>query len=568
MWGHLRESVQAHATNIVRDISDRLSTSEQDRNRNLQSSHKNAMKNVVTPNSIPQFTLPPLLTYDASEEELESGDGSNDSKKQDAHSQTQARMDDSLKPLTVYNKDQNCHSLSSKRSKNLQKLDQEQNQPGLALQHLLSTKSGFSTLTESPNTRRKESLFLSPSPSYHMTEIGSLPMSGSVDAIGISSSDSDLSRTVSPSSSPLIERLKQKRLFGRSALDSDSNSSCHSSPVQHRKISGKAFHDNSTCATENIVPTEQSAFTGKGIGKNESDGKTVKRSRSASNVFAKSTAARALYSTEVDHSKSPRIHIILTYLQTQQKLNVSILEGENFVDERLQGYLKVSLLPRSYGSFRSDLFPLSTSRIDIKERFSFDAVGIDDICHVSLEISCKEKSGGLRQSKKTLGAIVVPLSDYRLTDSNDIWLDLKPSELEDLPHIQLSLCYHAMLGFVTVEVIAVRNVPKGTLGRYQDCYVVLTEEPSVEKSSKKQTKISHRDKDPVFEESFIISMSNDQLVIMATLFVKDRVKGIWIPFGFVKLGDGVDNWSGQLQWSQALAREGQPVVYWHLLRAP
>lgn len=101
-----------------------------------------------------------------------------------------------------------------------------------------------------------------------------------------------------------------------------------------------------------------------------------------------------------------------------------------------------------------------------------------------------------------------------------------------------------------------------------DCYVVLNEEPPVEKSSKKQTKISHRDKDPVFEESFIISMSSDQLAIVATLFVKDRVKGVWLPYGVVKLGHGVDSWSGQLQWSQALAREGQPVVYWHLLKSP
>ena len=38
---------------------------------------------------------------------------------------------------------------------------------------------------------------------------------------------------------------------------------------------------------------------------------------------------------------------------------------------------------------------------------------------------------------------------------------------QEVPHIQLSLCYHAMLGFVTIEVIAVRNVPKGPLGRNQ-----------------------------------------------------------------------------------------------------
>ena len=32
--------------------------------------------------------------------------------------------------------------------------------------------------------------------------------------------------------------------------------------------------------------------------------------------------------------------------------------------------------------------------------------------------------------------------------------------------MQLSLCYDAMLGFVVAEVISVRNIPKGSLGRY------------------------------------------------------------------------------------------------------
>jgi len=46
-----------------------------------------------------------------------------------------------------------------------------QTQPGLTLQHLLQTKSGFSTLSESPTTKRKESLFLAGTPSHHLTEI-------------------------------------------------------------------------------------------------------------------------------------------------------------------------------------------------------------------------------------------------------------------------------------------------------------------------------------------------------------------------------------------------------------
>lgn len=61
-------------------------------------------------------------------------------------------------------------------------------------------------------------------------------------------------------------------------------------------------------------------------------------------------------------------------------------------------------------------------------------------------------------------------------------------------------------------------------------------------------------------------MPHDELVIVATLFCKDKVKGHWSSCGEVKLGQGVETWSGQAQWSQALDREGQPVTFWHLLR--
>ena len=100
-----------------------------------------------------------------------------------------------------------------------------------------------------------------------------------------------------------------------------------------------------------------------------------------------------------------------------------------------------------------------------------------------------------------------------------------------------------------------------------DCYVVLTEAKSSEGAAKKQTKISHRCKDPVFKQSFIFAMPNDQLVIVAALYVRDKIKGQWSNCGQVRLGHGVGDVSGVDQWTQALDKEGQPVTFWHFLRA-
>ena len=103
---------------------------------------------------------------------------------------------------------------------------------------------------------------------------------------------------------------------------------------------------------------------------------------------------------------------------------------------------------------------------------------------------------------------------------------------------------------------------------FLDSYVVLAEEPQCDKNKKKQTEIKYRSKDPIFNQSFAFSMSNDKLIIVATLFLKDKVKGHWIAKGEVKLGQDVEHWSGQTHWAQALAQAGKPVTFWHLLTPP
>lgn len=61
MWNSVRESVR----NATEDF-DRLLELRSKSNNNSKvgkQGNKNAMTNVVTPNTIPKFTVPPLLTY-------------------------------------------------------------------------------------------------------------------------------------------------------------------------------------------------------------------------------------------------------------------------------------------------------------------------------------------------------------------------------------------------------------------------------------------------------------------------------------------------------------------------
>jgi len=103
---------------------------------------------------------------------------------------------------------------------------------------------------------------------------------------------------------------------------------------------------------------------------------------------------------------------------------------------------------------------------------------------------------------------------------------------------------------------------------HKDCYVALSEVPPNETSQKQQTRVIQRTKDPEFKESFRIAMSNDKMMLSVTLFTRDRVKGQWIPSGFVKLGHSVVDSKAHYQWTQALAHEGEPVKCWHVMEVP
>jgi len=59
MWEHFRDSVHSRATNIVRDLSGRFAHADETQtNGNGRRAEHDAMKNVLTPNNIPPFTLP------------------------------------------------------------------------------------------------------------------------------------------------------------------------------------------------------------------------------------------------------------------------------------------------------------------------------------------------------------------------------------------------------------------------------------------------------------------------------------------------------------------------------
>ncbi|XP_039268339.2 uncharacterized protein LOC120343268 isoform X1 [Styela clava] len=608
MWGFqsIRDSVQNHATGLFRNISDRVD--DDVTQNNMRVTQRDAMKNVVTPKSIPQFTLPPLFNHDSilppapeinhlqmesSKRRTRAGVKNGVSKCPDTQ-QCQNKMDtlkvsqwdhEIMDDMEVGDKDSSIRHrkpLGSASSFSIKALMQKKwadskngsttssttswkapgpeytskagnkcgreltvEQPGLGLQHLVATKSGFSTLSESPNTRRKESLFLSEdtfrkcNDSY--SNIHSRSRSPGSDGNNSSTRSSPRESPI-PSPRKISSSKSERRHKYRKNLEVESQ--CQ------RRLS---FHGDTNNHLLSSSDNDERSLS--------IDSDKKKLSVSEHNVSNKSVKS--------SHSPaSPSIRLCITYLVQHRRLNVSILEGKNFTPKH-SIYLKVSLLPRHDRGHRTEPIKIDDANPSIRERLTFESVEEDDIPHMSLKICCKEKSSRLRHAE-IVGECILALCEIDFKTPTDIWINFNSYEEEEAPHIQLSLCYDAMLGCLTVDVVAARNVPKGSLGRQPDCFVTLTEILPNVKIAKKQTKIVHRTQDPVFHESFLFSLCTDaqtpdELVIVATLYLKDRVRGTTEPVGEALLGQLVDNWSGRSQWAQALAKEGEATTHWHAL---
>lgn len=562
MFNSIRQSVK-HATEDLDKFLDIRKRNTDDDDASSKYNSKNAMKNVVTPQSIPAFTVPPLLSNCLN--------GFQDEETNTADSKINTKIE-------FYNSSKNSAIEKERLMKNNQ--SEKRNlpqQPGLSLSHLLQSRSGFSTLKESPNTRRKESLFLSPTTTHYYNnekknvqkeQRKSAHLTSVIIECNQSSSDSEKSRNQTPVVSPMLGGLLKRRnnCFTNHRSDSESNSSCNTSPCRSpapmvkARIRSESQLESKTMRVKNSSSYQSSTNNGSmHFASNSRKSNVINEKIVRAHVRSCSDNAISLRRKE-----SPQIHVSLNYLTSQNRLDVSVVDIKNLTGDRLI-YLKISLIPRRGTSHRSDTLRANTSNIQVREMFTFEGILQEEIMHLSLKISCKEKGIKLRTSTQ-LGVSILTLADIDFSTPHDTWLVLNDPSTEEVPHIQLSLCYHAMLGFVTIEVIAVRNVPKGPLGRNQDCYVVLTEAKASEGAAKKQTKISHRCKDPVFKQSFIFAMPNDQLVIIAALYVRDKIKGHWSNCGQIKLGHGVGDISGQNQWTQALDKEGQSVTFWHFLR--
>lgn len=106
---------------------------------------------------------------------------------------------------------------------------------------------------------------------------------------------------------------------------------------------------------------------------------------------------------------------------------------------------------------------------------------------------------------------------------------------------------------------------------FLDTYLTLKEDGTNPRNIRKNTKTVQRTQHPVFRQSFLFPLHKDdgmdQLVIDASLYVKDRVRASVVSMvGYVKIGQEVETALGRSQFAKAVIEINKPVTCWHPLK--
>lgn len=360
--------------------------------------HLSTFTNVLTPNSIPEFCIPP-------------------------RHQTQKEL--SLNPQYLSNPDLRMSGFEAVRPSlfdihtiqidSVEDIVQEENtnadpqsQAALSLPHLPKTQTcyGFCTLLESPNTRRKESLFHNDPANPPIL----LPRSRSntISCKGVSSANCN-------------STLKLRPLLRSETLDSDTTSSTDSSPFSspllHRSLQMtllKAFNQDSKLSRALRIGYKSSALRYSSVSTDE-DSSTDSSpcvTRRASEEWGYNSPSHYNTGMLLSPGQFPIdnaitldtggiLRLSTEYRPENLRLRIRLVSAEGLykhsVDPKnISCYISISLVPGKNQKQRSTLIRGSRNPI-FNEDFFFEGLEPQDLLQKTLKIKALNKGCGVRR---------------------------------------------------------------------------------------------------------------------------------------------------------------------------
>ncbi|XP_078694690.1 uncharacterized protein LOC144923733 isoform X2 [Branchiostoma floridae x Branchiostoma belcheri] len=463
---------------------------------------------------------------------------------------------------------------------------------GMTLQHLGRTRTsyGFTTLTQSPTTNRKESLY------FHNGR--SAKQRGSSPLVITPESDSDSgwsqhqqrrstgstpagsvfynpsSSESSPVSSPASSRSRRS--------SGDASSLGKKSPkvpkyvrrqrFQTRRRSSLAvpidFSSTEPSSTEPSpnVPRKTSPWGGNHL-------PTRPRSNSLQVPTFTPYALRESNGQDrpVDHYLG-ELKFAIEFVKRGRQLKVSIIKAENLgghkhAKNNVNSYIRLYLLPGKVGRQQTRTVKHTRNPI-FNEEFYFGGLGLQMLNDMKLRMKVFSKTPHLRRDE-LLGEVQVVLGTLDLSHENRLWRNLEPkTEAEDLGMLNVSLCYQPRSENLIVTVIKAEDLPRNNILTPPDPYVkIVLSGADGGEDDVRQTRIRRKTSNPVFKEAFSLHIPHDSVKsvsITATVYDHARIISDGV-IGQVRFGATATELSEIEHFRKALDQENQPIAFWHNL---
>ncbi|XP_052792133.1 synaptotagmin-17-like [Mya arenaria] len=205
------------------------------------------------------------------------------------------------------------------------------------------------------------------------------------------------------------------------------------------------------------------------------------------------------------------------YLAASKQLKLTLIKAENLggqikQDRMFNCFSKIYLMPGKLQKQTSAVVKKTRDPVFDQELY-FHNITIEELHGMSLVIKVFSKSTNFKPNE-FIGKVCIPLDNYDVMIENRIWKDLELSkEREEIGFLHLGLKYEPKKGTVTVVVDQAKALSVHPITGPPNPYVCVEVAPPGRGVMKQQTNTCKNDANPDFQQSFVFPVSTQLAVL-------------------------------------------------------